>query len=199
MTEDIYAMESIDDLVEELEEDYEESDGLEEMIESRRRRRPRPRTATGRNLSTPRPQGNYVTQVQLQTALQKVSEEIQTNSRAVGVLNSRVEAVAADQAKQLVAIRKEISERRKQDDQQKRDVRQQLSLLAILPLITGPKSREIVINNEKIKVLVDEGDTFDQILPLMLISGGMGGGSGSDGGGYDSTMMPMMMALALRD
>jgi hypothetical protein len=198
MVDDIYG-ETVEDMVEELEEELEESE-LDEMIESRRRRR-RPRTASGRNLATPRPQGNYVTQAQLATAMAKVSEQIQTNSRAIATVNTRVEAVAAQQEKHVAAIRKEIAERKKQDETQRKNFQQQFMLFALLPLINKPKTREIVVGdtNERIKVFVDEGDSFNDILPLLLISGGgLGGGSGSDSG-YGSTMMPLVLALALRD
>ncbi len=195
MVEDLYGVEEM--LEEELEEELEESD-LEEMIESRRRRR-RPRTASGRNLATPRPQGNYVTQAQLATAMAKVSEQIQTNSRAIATVNTRVEAVAAQQEKHVAAIRKEIAERKKQDETQRKNFQQQFMLFALLPLLNKPKTREITIGDEKIKVFVDEGDSLNDILPLLLISGGgLGGGSGGDSG-YDNTMMPLLLVMALRD
>ena len=194
MVDDIYGVE---EMVEEFEEELEESD-LDEMIESRRRGR-RPRTASGRNLATPRPQGNYVTQAQLATAMAKVSEQIQTNSRAIATVNTRVEAVAAQQEKHVAAIRKEIAERKKQDETQRKNFQQQFMLFALLPLLNKPKTREITIGDEKIKVFVDEGDSLNDILPLLLISGGgLGGGSGGDSG-YDNTMMPLLLVMALRD
>ena len=107
---DDYGTESMEALVEEL-EDFEESD-LDEAAGRGHRRRPRPRTASGRNAYSPRPQGNYVTQDQLRTSLDKVSEQIKANSTAIQTVNNRVEAVAADQAKQAAAIRKEMAERR---------------------------------------------------------------------------------------
>ena len=69
----------------ELDEDIDADDA--DFLERRRRRararyRRPPRTAPGRGLYQPRPSSNYVTQTQLQTALAKVGQQINTNSEA---------------------------------------------------------------------------------------------------------------------
>lgn len=197
MTDDLYGTETLESLVEEFEDEFEESD-YDDMIE-RRGRRPRPRTASGRNLSTARPQGGAVTQAQLATAMAKVSEQIQTNSRAISTLTTRVEAVSAEQAKQLAAMRKEITQRKRHDDAQKKDFQQKLQWLLLLPLLIEPKSEQIKVSDangdsKTIDVLVKEDDAFKTLLPVLLIGGGLGG-SGSDGG--TDTTMPLLLALTL--
>jgi hypothetical protein len=203
---DDYGTESMEALVEEL-EDFEESD-IDEAAGRGHRRRPRPHTASGRNAYSPRPQANYVTQDQLRTSLEKVSEQIKANSTAIQTVNNRVEAVAADQAKQADAIRKEMAERRKQDDSQRRDVNQKLQLLTLLPFISKPATKEIRTRvsgedqDRTVKVLVEDDDTFSQLLPLLLI-GGLGGsglgGSGSDGSSDSSMPLLLLLALGKRD
>ena len=198
----------LDALVEMLESD--ESDESDLMTERTVRRRP-PRTAGGRNLYTPRPTSNNVTQAQLASALAKVGEQIRTNSTAISALGGRVDAVSAQQTKQTAALRKEISDRRKQDVTQGRDVRQKIEMLTLLPLLLRPPSKEIRVHTsdddddgfkeETVKVLVESDNTLNALLPLLLV-GGLGGGgglggSGSDGGGSDNSMMPLLLILAL--
>ena len=79
------------------------------------------------------------------SALAKVGEQIRTNSNAIATLNGRVDTVSAAQAKQAAALKKEISDRRKQDTAQAKDVRQKLELLTIMPLLLRPPSREIKV------------------------------------------------------
>jgi hypothetical protein len=203
---DDYGTESMEALVEEL-EDFEES-YIDEAAGRGHRRRPRPKTASGGNAYSPRPQANYVTQDQLRTSLEKVSEQIKANATGIQTVNNRVEAVAADQAKQAAAIRQEMAERRKQDDSQRRDVSQKLQLLTLLPFISKPKTQQIVTRvpgqeqDQTVKVLVEDDDTFSQLLPLLMI-GGLGGsglgGSGSDGGSDSSMPLLLLLALGKRD
>jgi hypothetical protein len=186
-----------------------ESDESDLMTERTVRRRPT-RTAGGRNLYTPRPTSNNVTQAQLASALAKVGEQIRTNSTAISTLGGRVDAVSAQQAKQTAALRKEISDRRKQDTAQNRDVRQKLELLTLLPLLLRAPSKEIKIHShddsengpkeETVKVLVESDNTLNALLPLLLIgglggSGGMGGAGGE--GGSDNSMMMLLLVLAI--
>src|SRR5919202_4313419 len=163
-----YEMEDLESLVGMLETD--ESDESDESDEAEPRwRRRRPRTASGRGLYSPRPQQNYVTQAQLQTALAKVGEQIKVNSAAIGTLTNRVNTVTSEQTKQAAAVKKEVAERKKQTEALRKDFRQKLELLTLLPLISRPRSEEITVptpnqGTRNIRVLVDSGDTFSLLL-----------------------------------
>jgi hypothetical protein len=192
-----YETEDLESLVELLEfDESDESDESDEMAERWRRRRPR--TASGRGMYPPRPQGNYVTQAQLQTALARVGQQIRTNSAAIGTLTTRVNAVSTEQTKQSTALRKEIDERKKQADALRRDTRQKLELLTLLPLISKPTSvtltQDVAGLRKDQKVLVDSGDSLTMLLPLLLI-GGLGGSSGTGGSGADSSADGSNIAL----
>src|SRR5215218_8228999 len=128
----------LETLVEMLEDD--ESDDSDEATR-RQRFRGRPRTATGRGMYTPRPQGNYVTQTQLQTALAKVGEQLRTNSNAIAAVTTRVNTVAAGQTKQIAALRSELNNTRQ---------------MSILPLLL---SRPPAIESLAIKSATDAAGT----------------------------------------
>lgn len=195
----------LETLVEMLESD--ESDESDEMVERSTLRRRPPRTAGGRNLYSPRPSSNNVTQAQLAAALAKVGEQIRTNSNAIATLNTRVETVATEQAKQNAAIRKEIADRRKTDDTLGRNIKQKLELLTILPLLLRPPSKEVKVHTldgegtENVKVLIESDNTLNALLPLLLIGGlggggGLGGSGSSDGGSDNNTMLLLVLALS---
>jgi hypothetical protein len=139
--------------------------------------------------------------------LGKVAEEVKANSAAIRTVSSRVETVASEQAKQSAAIRKEMAERKKRDNAQGRDFQQKLQWLLLLPLLIKPKSEQIIAKvgeddrgpvEKNIKVLVEDDDSFSQLLPLLMI-GGMGGGGigGSGTDGSSDSMMPLLLLLTL--
>jgi hypothetical protein len=158
------------------------------------------RTATGTGLVSPRPNNQYVTQTQLQTSLAKVGDQLKANSNAIGGLSERVSA-------QTEVIRKEVTARKKETDQLKKDLNQTRQMSALLPLLSKPKSIQLQASavptgtSPVPKALVESNDAFGLLLPLMLM-GGMGGSSGGSGGGGmfggdDSGMMMMVLALTL--
>ena len=113
-------------------------EALESESESAERRGGRwapPRRATGSGLFTPRPTTNYVTQVQLQTALAKVGAQIKTNSDGITAINSRINTVSSEQTRVTAALKKEAEDRKKDLEAQKRDTNQKLQLLTLLPLL----------------------------------------------------------------
>jgi hypothetical protein len=188
--------------------DYEADEALDEMFESdeaidealdeaaRSWSRPRaPKTASGRGLYAPRPQTQYVTQAQLQTALAKVGAQVRTNSTAISQIGGRAAAAAA-------AAKKESLDRKKDVTAVKSNLSQTQQMAAIMPLLTQPKSVGPVTGvpgvPEGSKVLVDSG-TSNLLLPLLLMTSvGDSGGSGGGllGGGSDNSNM-LMLALVL--
>jgi hypothetical protein len=185
----------IDELLENLESD--ESD--EADIERRRQRFRQPRTATGRSLYPQRPSTNYVTQVQLQTALARVGQQIQTNSKAVAAVNSRINTISSEQTRLSSALKKETEERKKELEAQKKNFNQTVQLLSILPLLSRPQTKTITTTANGLasgdKVVVDGSDTLTALLPLLLV-GGLGGSGGlgsSSEGGMDNLLLPIVL------
>jgi hypothetical protein len=196
-----YGTETVESILGELEGlEWDETDESEERSGRGRRfgRRPPPPTAPGTGLVTPRPNTQFVTQTQLQTALAKVGSQIKTNSDAIKTVSDRVSSQADLLSKEVVA-------RKKKTDELEKGLRQTRELTAILPLLSRPKSVQLqssaVVGSPSPapKALVDSDDTLSFILPLMLLggSGGSGGGGMFGGGGDDNSMMMLVLALSL--
>src|SRR2546423_4838089 len=89
---DYEALESLLDFESDDGEDIDESD---DTSEARPRRRPfRPKVPSGGGLYTPRPQGNYVTQVQLKAAMDRVGGQIKSIGETTKALSARVNSVS---------------------------------------------------------------------------------------------------------
>lgn len=191
-------MESVTELLEGLE--YDESDELAERRGRRGRgRQPPPPTAPGRGSYQPRPPTQDVTQTQLMATIARIEGQIKTNSEAITKVNARVNTVADQQASQAVAIKKENTERKKDI----KDIRQTTQMLALLPLLARPSTREITATTPPAglqtgdKVLIDS-DGFNSLLPLLLVGGlGGGGGGGLGLGGEGDSSSSLLMVLAL--
>ncbi|PSB14142.1 hypothetical protein C7B76_17275 [filamentous cyanobacterium CCP2] len=204
-------LETLEDMMEELEYDEmydDESDESDWSERTRRRMMPRrrmptPRTAPGSQLYRPRPTSQYVTQPQLQAALARVGSQIKTNADAIKTNSNRINAVSAEQTRQVGLLRKEVSERKKQGEMIKQDTRQKLELLALLPALSRPPAETITVrdrdneNPRDVRVLTESNDSLSLLLPLLLV-GGLGGlgGSGTGSGGSDSSTM-LLLVLAL--
>jgi hypothetical protein len=197
-----------DEAIAEMLEGLESDEADEADFGEAPRRVSRVRPARPGTLFTPRPTGNYVTQVQLQAAMQKVEKQIQDNAKAITQVNGRLNTISTEQSKIVAAVKKESAERKKDTDALKRELQQTRELTAILPLLSAPKSQALTSDAGGLpagtKVLVDGGDTLSTLLPLLLL-GGLGGssggggllGGGSGGGGLDSSML-LVLLLALR-
>jgi|JI10StandDraft_1071094.scaffolds.fasta_scaffold221485_3 hypothetical protein len=188
--------ESLLEILEDIESD--ESDESDEAWDERRRRRARvrPGAAGGRPGAAwmPRPTTNnatYVTQAQLQSALEKVGQQVGRNASAIRALDVKAEARADRADKAIASLR--------------RDLRRSTELSALMPLlmqktatITLP-ARTIVDGQEttvpkEMKVMVG-GDSFSAMLPLVLM-GGLGG-SGSGSGDDNNNMMMLALVMAM--
>src|SRR5260370_12742667 len=142
----------------------------------------RPKVASGQNLYAPRPQTQYVTQAQLQTALAKVGAQVRTNSSAISQVGGRVAAASA-------TLNKESADRKKDITTVKNNLSQTHQMTAILPLLTQPKhitvggdvqdvngTTQIMSGTE---VLVDGSNSISLLLPLLLLTSSGDGGGGS--------------------
>jgi hypothetical protein len=179
-------------------DESDESDESDEARRGRQRRRgagPRPKVPSGQGLYKARPTGNYVTQVQLKSAMDRVGAQIKTNADATKAVNTRVN-VANDR------IDKEAATRKKEDAELNKKIKkgQEASLLPLL-LQKAPEKETrtlsgVTVNGvagQTVEVVTNVKQPSDNLLPLLLIMG-MGGGMGSD----DSSMGLMAVALLSR-
>src|SRR5215469_12262939 len=106
-----YATEDLEAILESLEAD--EADEADEAV-----RRPfrSPTTASGRGLTPPQMQTGYVTEARLRHALARVGEQIKTNSDAIKAVNGRISTLSTDVSRQSTALKKEIEERKKDNN-----------------------------------------------------------------------------------
>ena len=177
--------------------EIDESDESDESDEARRGRRRRagvrPKVPSGQGLYKPRPNGNYVTQVQLKSAMDRVGSQIKTNADATKAVNTRVNVVND-------RIDKETSTRKKENADLNKKIKkgQEASLLPLL-LQKAPEKEVktlagVTVNgvpNQTVEVVTNVKQPSDNLLPLLLIMGMGGGGMGSD----DSSMGLMAIAL----
>jgi hypothetical protein len=187
------SFDSVADLLDDI-----ESEESEESIESEERTRPRsrpirPRVPSGRGLFRPRPPigaggGNYVTQVQLQSALTRVGAQIKTSADATKALSGRVNTIsqrvddeATARKKDVAAIKKEVSSAR------------QMGILPLL-LTSTPELTEITIAGTTSPASA-KFKRQDNLLPLVLLMGSGGLGGSGDSKGSDDNMMMMMAVL----
>ena len=197
-----YATEDLEAILESLESD--ESDESDEFAEAPMRQSSRfrpPTTASGRGLAPSRPQPGFVTEARLQEALAQVGRQIKTNSDAIKAVNSRLNTISGDIARQTAALKKEAEERKKDNA----ELRNAVQLSALLPLLVRPPSRTVNENvpNTDIKkddkVLIESSNTLTTLLPLLLL-GGLGGSSSpagtSTGGGLSDPTTLLLVVLA---
>jgi hypothetical protein len=180
---------------------FESDEAMDESDEAARSwsRPQRPKVASGKNLYSPRPQSQYVTQAQLQTALAKVGSQVRTNSNAISQFGSRLSSTTA-------SLKKEAVDRKKDLNAVKSNLSQTQQMTAILPLLTQPQS---VLDNDAgsslngQNVLVASNNSLNLLLPLLLLTsiGGDGssssGGCGQFGGGGGDNSTLLMLALVL--
>jgi uncharacterized membrane protein YgcG len=175
-------------------EDHEAHDG-----EASPRRRP-VRTAARGNVVPQRPESGYATKAELTTTANRLDGRIAVNTGAVKTLDGRVASVSSEQSK----LRNDV----KSLQGGLNDVR---NMSMLLPLLSTQKTRDVTTNVTGTaiasgdKVVVDSGDTFSKMLPLLLFSGAFGGSSssggsssggmfgGGDGGGGIMLIAMMMM------
>jgi hypothetical protein len=141
-----------------------------------------------------------VTQAQLEAALTRVDGKIKTVADGMTTLSSRVGSLTT-------AAKKEMDDRKKGIDIQGKDVNQKLQLLALLPMLIQQPSSKLSAGtlkdakgNDITAISTPDDSPLDAILPLLLVSGLGGTGSGSGGlslGGDGSDGGVMLLALAL--
>jgi hypothetical protein len=185
-----------------FEADEAADEGFDEAVRSWSRLRPK--VASGRSTFSPRPQSQYVTQTQLQTALAKVGGQISTNSAAITKVGGQVSHV-------MGTLNKEIADRKKDFTTLRSNLSQTQQMAAIMPLLTQSNSLTLSGNVpvDAAQSQIDSGtrlpiqsNTLNLLLPMLLLGGvgdstGSGTGGGLFGGGDNNSMMMMVLVLAL--
>lgn len=175
--------------------EYDESD---EFDEARRRtplrRRPPVRTAKRGGAVPQRPAAGFATKAELTATANRLDARIATNSTAIKTVDGRVSTLTSENAK----LRADLSKLQGGIN----DVR---NMSMLMPMLSSQKT---VTTTEAIggippgsKVVVDSGDSFSKMLPLLMFSGTFGGSSGSSGsggmfGGDGGGMMMMALIMA---
>lgn len=165
--------------LEEYDESFDEYDEYEDYDEAIRRRMPRRapvKTAPRGSAYKPRPATTGpVTQAQLKEALAVVSRQVATNSTAIKTLDGRVRGVTTEQARTTAMLRKEIVDRKKDQDAFKKELQSTRELAALLPIIAKD----------------------NPIIGLLAASSGGGGLFGGGTSGADGTGSLLMTVLLL--
>ena len=177
-------------------DEFFESDESDESDEARRRRRFPVRTARRGGAVPPRPAQGYATRAELTATANRLDSKIATNSSAIKTVEGRANTLSSEQGK----LRTDVNKLQGGLN----DVR---NMAMLMPLLTTQTTRTMTAATNGInagdKVLVDTGDNFSRILPLLLFSGSFGGSSGGQSGsgglfGGDSggiMMVALMMAM----
>lgn len=181
-------------------DDFAEDDDAERRRRRSRRRRSNrqpPRTGGQNRYTRRRPTSRYVTQTQLQTALERVRKDVKTNGVAIKKVDVRVNTINGRVDSQAAALKKEISERKKDSAKMKNNI-QMATLLPLLtqknlPATTTPDTVGSTPVPQGTK-LATGGDSLSSLLPLLLLGDGLGGGSGSSND--SSNMLLLVLALS---
>lgn len=127
--------------------------------------------------------GRPVTQSDLINATRKLDEKIGVNARAIKSIEGRVNTVASHQTRQGKHL-----------ETVKNDLKSLREISTLLPLLTTQKSTNI----GGTEVLVPTNDTFSKLLPILMLSGGLGGGTSSSGSSdaMGGMGLPLLLVLA---
>jgi hypothetical protein len=173
-----------------------------------------PRGGRGRGPSRPLPKpgrGNpvpqqaaagYATKAELQATATKLDGRIGTVAKGMDALDKRTRSIETEHARIGAALRREISERRAAATSLQKAVDDTRNISMLLPLLSSQETQTVGgVDN----VVVDNGDSFSKILPILLLSGGLGGSSSSSGqpgsggalGFGDNNVATLALVLAL--
>jgi hypothetical protein len=145
----------------------------------------------------------YATKAELQATAQRLDSRIATNSKAIATVDGRTRTLATDIGKLGAEFRKEVAERKAVTEALKKGLDESRQLALLLPLLSTSTTTDIATASGTVKnVMVDDGDQMSKILPILLLSGGLGssspGTSGSGGMfGGDNSIALLAIATAL--
>jgi hypothetical protein len=127
----------------------------------------------------------YATKAELQATAQRLDGRIATNSKAITTLDGRTRVIETETGKIGSALKKEIAERKTVTEALRRGLDESRQIAMLMPLLSTQDtiSANIGPNNSAVNVVVDSGDKFSKILPILLLSGGFGGSTSTPGAG----------------
>lgn len=165
-------------LIEDTEDtEGEELFGIEAAARGGRARGPVP-TAKRGNPVPQSPQQGYATKAELQATASKLDGRIATNSKAIATVDARARNLEAETGKIGSALKKEIAERKAATQALQRGLDDQRQIAMLLPLLSTTTTQTV---DSVPNVMIDNGDQFSKILPILLLSGGFGGSASTPG------------------
>ncbi|MEN2786468.1 hypothetical protein ACFOKI_05625 [Sphingomonas qilianensis] len=192
-------------------EDVEDTEDYEDYESARRGRGARPIANRFGKVATA-PKGNpvpkkvadgYATKADLHVTAQRLDARIATNSKAVTTLDTRTRSIENETNKLRVEFRRELAERKAVTEALKRSLDEQRQLAVMLPLLSTQETTDALgVPN----VVVDNGDQMSKLLPILLLSGGLGGNNAAAAtpgaspgmfGGNDNGMATLAIMMAL--
>lgn len=187
-----YGTEDLGELLDESDEAFDEA------IRSRGRGPARggvPTAKRGNTVPTSPPPG-YATKADLKAAADALDAKIVMNSKAITIVEGRARSLDAENVKMRMTLKREIADRKATTDSLKKGLDDARQIAMILPLLS---SQQTQIVGGVPNVVVDNGDNFSKILPILLLSGGFGGsaGSGTSGGMFGGDNSIGMLALVM--
>jgi hypothetical protein len=166
--------------LDELSEDEPEDD----LSERRRGRRSRPsrvrpgKTARGKGYSPPRPSSRPVTQMQFQSAMERIGRDVRQNAEALKKVSAQINKNNAKISAENARHDKEISNLKKEMKRQG-ETSMLLTLLTPTPKLTAVNPTAAVNTAGDVAGAVKISPP-DILLPLLLTQGGLGGSGGGD-------------------
>ena len=193
-----YGFTELGELLEHDEADWSEYDERVGPQGRPRQNRPLPKPPHGNPVPS-QPQAGYATKSELQATASRLDGRIATNSKAISTLESRTGSLASDHARLSMHVKREIAERKTVTDGLKKGLDEARQMAILLPLLSSQETKTVGgVEN----VVIDSGDSFSKILPILLLSGGFGGssttgGGGLFGGGGDGGIATLAIVMAL--
>lgn len=173
---------------------WDSSESAERFGRHRNRTVPRPNQG---NAAVQTPQAGYATKAELEATANRLDGRIAVNTKAIDEVNGKVNGLGTSHNRLEANTKRGFTETKATTDKLGKQVESVKMAAMLLPLISTPKTKEITIGtdgtSEKVKVLIDDGDNFKMILPMMLMMGGGFGGQDSSGSSSNDMMLPMML------
>jgi hypothetical protein len=200
-----YEFESFGNLLEADEADESYYNEADEAAPSRRGGRgpSRPLQKPARGNAVPKPPAaGYATKADLQTTANRLDGRIGTVAKGMEALDKRTRVMESETARITAAVRREISERKAATASLQKAIDDTRNISMLLPLLSTQETQTVDgVDN----VVIDNGDSFSKVLPILLLSGGLGGSSatpGQGGGGGalgfgDNNVATLALVLAL--
>ena len=146
----------------------------------------------GRYAPPPRPKGG-VSSADFQTALDKVRQDVAQNSKAIAGVGTSLDALGKRTRGEVRSLRSEIARTRD-------ETRNTIQMLSLMSLFDTGAPVSVTDTGGEIVSVTQTPSPMMQILPILMLSGGLsGGGSGSTaqtGGGMDGMLLAFVLMAA---